>query len=56
MAELAALSDDLRVAISGIVAENAAIAESIRRLALVSRDGKQASRGLRELLDSRRGA
>jgi len=56
MAELAALSDDLRVAISGIVAENAAIAESIRRLALVSRDGKQASVGLRELLDSRRGA
>ncbi|MFA6504511.1 MAG: methyl-accepting chemotaxis protein [Treponemataceae bacterium] len=56
MTELVALSDDLRTSIAGIVTENAAIAESIRRLALVSKDGKEAALGLHELLVSRRGA
>lgn len=56
MTELVALSADLRTSIAGIAAENAAIAESIRRLALVSRDGKEAALGLRQLLEAKAGA
>jgi hypothetical protein len=56
MNELVALSADLRTAVSGMAAENAAIAESIRRLASVSRDGRNAALGLRQLLETKTGA
>jgi methyl-accepting chemotaxis protein len=56
MAELVSISDELRTSITGIVEENAAIAESVRKLAQVSHDGKEAALGLRHMLDSRRTA
>ena len=54
MAELVALSNELRESIAGIARENAAIADTTKRLATVSRDGKEAVSGLRLLLASRR--
>jgi methyl-accepting chemotaxis protein len=54
MAELVALSNELRESIAGIARENAAIADTTKRLATVSRDGKDAVSGLRLLLESRR--
>jgi methyl-accepting chemotaxis protein len=56
MAELVSLSNELRESIAGIAKENAAIAETTKHLASVSRDGKEAVSGLRLILESRQKA
>jgi methyl-accepting chemotaxis protein len=56
LAELVSISDELRSSIGGVAAENAAIAESVRKLAKVSHDGKEAALGLRNMLETRRTA
>lgn len=56
MRELVDVSEDLRSAIDGIALENGAIAESMRRLAAVSREGRHAAASLRTLLESRKSA
>lgn len=55
MSELVSISDELGQSIVGIARENAEIADAIKRLAAVSRDGKEAVTGLRRLLDAREG-
>ena len=55
MTELVSISDELGQSIGGIARENAQIADTIKRLAAVSRDGKEAVSGLRRLLESREG-
>jgi hypothetical protein len=52
MAELAAVSEELRSAIDSIAKENSAIAGTMSRLATVSGDGKEAAGALRLLLES----
>jgi len=56
MAKLVSLSNELRESIAGIAKENAAIAETTKHLASVSRDGKEAVSGLRVILESRQKA
>lgn len=53
ISDLASFASELQESIVGIVEENAAIAESMRRLALISRDGKDAALGLRRMLERR---
>jgi methyl-accepting chemotaxis protein len=52
MEELALVSKELRTAIDSIAKENSAIAETMRRLATVSGDGKEAALALGRLLES----